>query len=79
MSTHRNTPQPVTDQPRLIRRPAVEALTGLSRSGIYDRIREGKFPAPVSLGGSAVAWVESQVIAWIQARIEAGRTTGKAA
>lgn len=79
MSTNRNTPQPATDQPRLLRRPAVEALTGLSRSGIYDRIRRGEFPAPVSLGASAVAWVESQVIAWIQARIEASRTTGKAA
>jgi len=77
MSTRCNPPQETLS--RLLRRPAVEALTGLSRSGIYDRIREGKFPAPVSLGGSAVAWVESEVSAWIQARIEAGRTTGKAA
>jgi len=78
MSTPRTTPQQ-PDQPRLIRRPAVEYMTGLPRTGIYDRIRRGDFPAPVSLGASAVAWVESEVIAWIQARIEAGRTTGKAA
>lgn len=79
MPTHRNTPQPAPDQSRLLRRPTVEALTGLSRTGIYDRVRRGEFPAPVSLGASAVAWVESEVNAWIQARIEASRTTGKAA
>lgn len=78
MSTPRNTPQQ-PDQPRLIRRPAVEGMTGLSRSSLYDKIRRGEFPAPVSLGASAVAWVESEVSAWIQTRIEAGRTTGKAA
>ena len=77
MAVRCNPPQETT--PRLLRRPVVEALTGLPRSGIYDRIRRGEFPAPVSLGGSAVAWVESEVSAWIQARIEAGRTTGKAA
>jgi prophage regulatory protein len=77
MSTNRNTPQH-PDQPRLIRRPAVEGMTGLSRSSLYDKIRRGEFPAPVSLGASAVAWVESEVNAWIQTRIEAGRTTGKA-
>lgn len=77
MAVRCNPPQETP--PRLLRRPTVEALTGLSRSGIYDRIRRGEFPAPVSLGASAVAWVESEVNAWIQARIEAGRTTGKAA
>ena len=78
MSTPRTTPQQ-PDQPRLIRRPAVEGMTGLSRSSLYDKIRRGEFPAPVSLGASAVAWIEAEVNAWIQARIEAGRTTGKAA
>lgn len=76
MKTSKNTQD---NQPRLIKRPEVQRLTGLSRTGIYDRVRRGEFPAPVSLGGSAVAWVESEVSAWIQTRIEAGRTTGKAA
>ncbi len=71
--------QQQTEQSRLIRLPEVLRMTGLSRTGVYDRIREGKFPAPVSLGASAVAWVEIEVKAWIQARIEAGRTIGNAA
>lgn len=62
-----------TDQPRLIRRPEVEKRTGLSRSSLYDKIRSNEFPAPVSLGASAVAWVESEVNEWIHARIEASR------
>lgn len=75
----KTTKTPQDNQPRLLRRPEVQRLTGLSRTGLYDRIRRDEFPAPVSLGGSAVAWVESEVSAWIQARIEASRTTGKAA
>lgn len=77
MAVRCNPPQETP--PRLLRRPVVEGRTGLSRTGLYDRIRRGEFPAPVSLGGAAVAWIESEVNAWIQARIEAGRTTGKAA
>ncbi len=76
MTTARNQQD---NQPRLIKLPEVQHKTALSRTGIYDRVRAGEFPAPVSLGGSAVAWVEAEVTAWIQARIEAGRTTGKAA
>jgi len=78
MSTPRNIQQQ-PDQPRLIRRPEVEKRTGLSRSSIYEKIRNKEFPAPVSLGASAVAWVESSVSDWIQARIDASRTTDKAA
>lgn len=55
--------------PRLIRRPQVETKTGLTRSGIYDLVKRQLFPAPVSLGGRSVAWIESEVDAWIAARI----------
>ncbi|MGQ0699869.1 MAG: helix-turn-helix transcriptional regulator [Panacagrimonas sp.] len=55
-----------------LRLPAVKAATGLSRSTIYDRISKGTFPAPVSMGGKAVAWPASEIGAWIQNRT-AGR------
>ena len=45
------------------------AGTGLSRSTIYLRISRGTFPAPVSLGGRAVGWIEAEVNAWLTARI----------
>ena len=57
----------------ILRRPQVEARTGLARSTIYDRIKAGTFPAPVSLGEKAVGWVESEIDAWIAARIHASR------
>ena len=48
----------------MLRFPTVKARTGLSRSTIYLRISRGTFPAPVSLGGRAVGWIEAEVHAW---------------
>ena len=52
----------------IVRLPTVKGRTGLSRSTIYLRVSQGTFPAPVSLGGRAVGWIESEVDAWIAAR-----------
>ena len=57
----------------ILRLPTVKARTGLSRSTIYLRIAEGSFPAPVSLGGRAVGWIEAEVSDWLTKRIEASR------
>ena len=57
----------------ILRLPAVKARTGLSRSTIYLRISEGNFPKPISLGGRAVGWVESDIQAWLQQQIDATR------
>lgn len=50
---------------RFLRLPAVIAQTGLARSTIYLHIKNGAFPAPVKLGGNAVAWLSSEVSAWM--------------
>jgi prophage regulatory protein len=57
--------------PSLLRRPKVEERTGYSRSTIYAKMDAGDFPRCVKLGPRAVGWVESEVDAWISARIEA--------
>ncbi len=62
----------------LLRLPAVKARTGLSRSTIYFRVSQGAFPAPVSLGGRAVGWIEAEVDAWLTAQIERSRKAGSA-
>ena len=54
--------------PNILRRPAVEAKTGLSRSTIYQHMQNGTFPKPIRLGAKAVGWLESEVLDWIQAR-----------
>lgn len=51
-----------------LRRPAVEAVTGLSRSSIYAMMDAGDFPRPVRIGKRAVAWPESVVTAWLSHR-----------
>ncbi len=58
---------------KILRLPSVKTVTGLSRSTIYLRVSEGSFPAPVSLGGRAVGWIEAEVDAWLKQRIEASR------
>lgn len=51
-----------------LRRPAVEQLTGLSRSTIYALVAKGAFPRPVRLTAKAVAWPESTVTEWLAQR-----------
>lgn len=58
---------------RYIRMKETCRKIGLSKSAIYDRINAGAFPAPVRLGGRAVAFVESEVDAWMRAILAANR------
>jgi prophage regulatory protein len=60
-------------EPAFLRRKQVEVRTGLSRSTIYQYIKDGTFPKPVSLGPRAVAWLESEVSDWITARVKRAR------
>ena len=57
----------------ILRLPTVKARTGLSRSTIYLRISEGRFPRPVSLGGRAVGWVEAEITDWLDQQIATSR------
>jgi prophage regulatory protein len=56
---------------KILRRPAVQQITGKSRSQIYDDMQKGTFPRQVSLspGGHAVGWLESEITAWMAERV----------
>lgn len=58
---------------RLLRLPQVEEATGLRRTQIFVAVKDGRFPKPVKVleSGRAVAWLESDVVAYQQARIAA--------
>jgi len=58
---------------RMLRLRQVQEMVALSKSAIYNRIAAGTFPASVNLGGKSVAWVEAEVIAWIEGRIASSR------
>lgn len=57
------------NKPNLIRRTAVLTQTGLSKSTLYNRLKDGLFPPPISLGFRAVAFVQSEVDIVISAMI----------
>lgn len=56
-------------QTKLLKRTEVQSETTLSRSQIYALMAEGKFPKPIRLGGNRIAWLRSEVFAWIDQRI----------
>ena len=58
---------------RLLRISQVAARTGLSRSTIYEWSADGRFPAPVRLGGRVVRWVEAEVDEWLRKWLEKRR------
>ena len=59
----------------ILRLPAVKARTGLSRSSIYLRVAQGRFPKPISLGGRAVGWIEAEINDWLDQQILRSRNT----
>ncbi len=67
MSEHRVT------HPRFLNLEQVLSRLGVSRSALYEWMAAGDFPAKVKMG-ARTAWVESEVEAWMLARIEASRS-----
>lgn len=60
----------------ILRLALVKQRTGLSRSSIYSGVKQGTFPAQISLGPRAVGWLESSIDQWIQSRIELSSKVG---
>jgi prophage regulatory protein len=54
---------------RLLRCREVEERTGLSRSTIWRLEHRNAFPRRIQVSVNVVAWLEDEVAAWIQSRI----------
>lgn len=52
---------------QILKRREVEAMTTLSRSTIYRLMNSGKFPASIRLSANSVGWIESEVVAYLEA------------
>lgn len=63
----------MTEEKRILRQPEVSELTGLPRSTLYLRIKQGKFAAPIRLGPRAVGWLREDVDRFIDDRINDSR------
>ena len=60
---------PCPTKDRLLSRPEVEAITGLSTSRLYAAMREGRFPRPRRIGAGqngAVRWLVSDINKWME-------------
>ena len=56
----------------ILRLPDVKRLTGLCRSSIYQMIKDGLSPRPVSLSQRAVGWMAGDIRAWLEAKRHRG-------
>jgi prophage regulatory protein len=54
---------------RILRLPQVRAMVGLGHDRIYAMARNRTFPRPIKLTARASGWLESEIQAWIAARI----------
>lgn len=76
--THDNAPNAIAENVakapakpgKLLRLPAVEALTGLKKSTLYAAVKSKTLPAPVRLSARAVAWREEDIDRWISERVK---------
>lgn len=50
---------------RIIREKTVRDRTGLSRSTIYRKMKDGTFPAKVEISTNGVGWHESDIDLWV--------------
>ncbi|HAZ8611433.1 TPA: AlpA family phage regulatory protein [Escherichia coli] len=53
---------------KLIRFPKVIEMTGKSRTRIYADIRSEAFPKPIRIGPRSIAWVEQEILDWLEER-----------
>ncbi len=63
----------MSDKIRINRLETVKYVTGLSRSTIYLRIKNGEFPKPIKLGGRAVGWLEEDIQNWLAKQVQMSR------
>ena len=60
----------MSEEIKVLRRPAVEGKVKLCRSTIYGLIKDGKFPAPIRLGPRSVGWVAAELDTWLEERVK---------
>ena len=56
---------------QLIRLAVVLEMTGLSKTGLYEAIKERSFPQQVKINSRSSTWVRQEVEEWIKGKIEA--------
>jgi prophage regulatory protein len=55
---------------RIIRKPELFFMIGLSDTTIWRMEKIGKFPRRINLGGNSVGWFETEVNRWLAKKAE---------
>jgi prophage regulatory protein len=77
--THAASNSSIQTQIRFVRKKEVTHRTGLPSSTIYDLMNRGLFPKSIKLaGGKAIAWLESDIEAWLKQCLEQSTSQGAA-
>lgn len=53
---------------KILRPRAVCDRLSISRTTLWRKQKDGKFPAPIRLGSNSIGWRESQIEAWLDSR-----------
>lgn len=53
---------------RILRRPEVQAVTGLGRTRLDELERQGRFPQRIRISDRATGWRSDEVEEWIASR-----------
>jgi len=53
---------------RILRKPEVLGLVGVSDPTVWRWEKAGKFPRRLQLGANSVGWLAGEVNAWLQAK-----------
>ena len=63
----------MTPKPKPLSFAELKTTKGIpfSRQHVYRLVSAGEFPAPIKLGAMTNAWLEHEIDAWLDARIEA--------
>ena len=62
-----------TNSESFIRLSEVQRRTGYSKAWIYRLMGQKRFPTSVKIGTRSIAFIESEIDEWINARIEESR------
>lgn len=55
---------------RLIRKPELSSMIGLSDATIWRMEKSGRFPKRIRIGGNSVGWLQTEVMKWLKARAD---------
>jgi len=53
------------DEYRIVKKPEIQRLLGISRSTLGRRIKAGKFPKPASIENGRSCWLFKDVREWL--------------